>query len=314
MAKLNETFANNAKKYIGEGPAKFRKWFYGYDYKDIPWCAIFVSYVAEVTGICGKIVKKSAVAGEIPRQSVKANWGKWYEGHNSKPQVGDIIVFTWNGQGRYPGQDAYYSDHVGIVSRVDSNYVYTIEGNTGSNDNDKSKVMERKYTLYSGLINGYYRPNWDGKSVSTGEDKTSDTIPKKIPDAIYRVRAGGKWYPAVKNLEDYAGVIGKSITDVAIKFSEGTCKYQVHIKGGGWLPWVTGYNINDGNNGYAGDNKIIDAIRIVYNGKYKAQYRVSPVKSNYYSYQNNIETTKGQDGYAGSYGKSIDRLQIKLVE
>lgn len=314
MAKLNETFVNNAKKYIGEGPARFRKWFYGYDKKGIPWCAIFVSYVAEITGISKKTVEKCTGAGDIPRLGVKANGGKWYEGHNTRPQVGDIILFTENGLGHYPGKDAYYSSHVGIVSRVGSNCVYSIEGNTGNNDDDKSKVMEHEHTLYSGFINGYYRPNWDGKSGSAEENKTSDKITEKIPDAIYRVRAGGKWYPAVKNLEDYAGVIGKSITDVAIKFTEGSCKYQVHIKGGGWLPWVTGYNINDGNNGYAGDNKIIDAIRIVYNGKYKAQYRVSPVKSNYYSFQTNTETTKGQDGYAGSYGRSIDRLQIKLVK
>lgn len=298
MIKSNEKFADNAKKYVNQGPSTFRKWFYGSDKKGIPWCAIFVSYVANVTGILGTLIQKSAGAGDIARSGVKVGCGKWYEGHNAKPQVGDIILFTWNGEGSYPNQDKYFSDHVGIVYKVGTKYVYTIEGNTNSADNDKSKVGEHRYELYSGLINGYFRPNWN----------------IVLPDAIYRVRAGGKWYPAVKNLEDYAGVVGIPITDVAIKFSEGTYKYRVHIKGGKWLPWVTGYDLNDDNNGYAGDKKVIDAIQIVYNGKLKAHYRVSPVKCNYYAFQNDDETTKGQDGYAGSFGKSIDRLQIKIEE
>lgn len=298
MGSKKEAFVSNAKKCIGQGPTKFRKWFYGSDKKNIPWCAIFVSYVAKETGILDTLVPKNDGAGSIAREGVKAGCGTWYEGNNKKPQVGDLICFVWNGQGRYPDRDKYFSDHIGIVSKVGTKYVYTIEGNAGNNNNnDTSKVAEGKYELGSGVINGYFRPNWN-------------TSP--CPDAIYRVRAGGKWYPAVKNLEDYAGVIGTPITDVAVKFSEGTCKYRVHVKGGKWLPWVTGYNLKDNNNGYAGDKKVIDAIQIVYNGKYKAQYRVSPVGRNYYSYQNNIEKTNGQDGYAGSYGTSIDRLQIKL--
>lgn len=311
MATLNEKFAANARKYVNQGPSTFRKWFYGSDKKGIPWCAIFVSYVANVTGILGTLVKKNAGAGEIARSGDKAGCGKWYEGHNTKPQVGDIILFTLNGKGRYPGHDKYFSDHIGIVYKVDTNYVYTVEGNTNSNDNDKSKVGEHKYKLYSGLINGYFRPNWI-ISGDTGSNSGSNPGSNPDSDATYRVRAGGKWYPAVKNMNDYAGVIGIPITDVAVKFSKGTYKYRVHVKGGKWLPWVTGYNINDDNNGYAGNKKVIDAIQIVYDGKLKAHYRVSPVKRNYYPFQDDNETTKGQDGYAGSFGTSIDRLQIMV--
>lgn len=317
MGSKKETFVSNAQKYIGQGPSKFRKWFYGSDQKNIPWCAIFVSYVAKETGILNTLIPKNEGAGSIAREGVKNGCGKWYESEYSKtqanntqkpqvnntqkPQVGDLILFVNNGQGRHWDKDIYFSDHIGIVYKVGTKYVYFIEGNAGGNDNDTSKVGTRSLVLSSGEINGYFRPNWDTGIV-------------KYPDAIYRVRAGGKWYPAVKNLEDYAGVIGTPITDVAVKFSEGTCKYRVHVKGGKWLPWVTGYNLKDDNNGYAGDKKVIDAIQIVYNGKYKAQYRVSPVGRNYYSYQNNIEKTNGQDGYAGSYGTSIDRLQIKLIK
>ena len=39
----------------------------------------------------------------------------------------------------------------------------------------------------------------------------------------------------------------------------------------------------------------------------KAKYRVSPVSGNYYSYQYDNEKGNGQDGYAGVFGKAIDR-------
>lgn len=136
----------------------------------------------------------------------------------------------------------------------------------------------------------------------------------------YRVRtAQDGWLPEVVNLNDYAGIQGHAITDVAIGVDQGSLWYQVHIKGGSWLPAVTGYNINDYNNGYAGNGKIIDAVRVYYNtpadyankyGYQKAQYRVSPINSNYYAWQYDNETGNGQDGYAGAYGVAIDRFQL----
>lgn len=152
------------------------------------------------------------------------------------------------------------------------------------------------------------------------EEKPVSPVPSsKNVDVEYRVRGKkGKWYSAVKNMEDYAGVEGDAITDVAIKVSAGSVKYRVHIKGGSWLPWVTGYSLSDHNNGYAGNGKIIDAIQVYYytpdgiRPLKKAVYRVSPLKKGYYSFQYDTETGNGQDGYAGSFGKSIDRFQIKI--
>lgn len=84
-----------------------------------------------------------------------------------------------------------------------------------------------------------------------------------VPNIFYRVRVGGKWSNEFKNLLKVAGTRGKPITDIAIKVSYGSCKYRVHVKNGNWLPWVTGYNINDYNNGYAGSfGKSIDRFRV----------------------------------------------------
>lgn len=158
-----------------------------------------------------------------------------------------------------------------------------------------------------------------GGNTPSVPEKKPETV--KMPNAIYKVKVGKKWLPEVKNLEDFAGIKGKPITDIAIKFTEGSCKYRVHFIGGGWLPYVTGYNINDHINGYAGNGSEIDAIEVYYNtperikkglGYLKAKYRISPVNKGYYNWQYDNEKINRQDGYAGSFGRSIDRFQLIL--
>ena len=115
------------------------------------------------------------------------------------------------------------------------------------------------------------------------------------------------------------GYYAKRITDMAIRCNKGSLWYQVHILGGDWLPKVSGYNWNDSENGFAGAHKPIDAVRVYYNtpddivsqqGYQKAQYRVSPVNRDYYGWQYDDEIDDNQDGYAGCFGKAIDRFQL----
>lgn len=148
-----------------------------------------------------------------------------------------------------------------------------------------------------------------GQGTASGPKETAKPSGGHYNAAVvftYCVKAGGKTYPSVKNLADYAGVRGKAITDVAIMCNVGKVKYRVHVLGGKWLPYVTGFNWADPVNGYAGNGKPIDAIEVIYiapdGSSQKAQYRVSPVNGNYYDWQYNNETGGGQDGYAGSFG------------
>ena len=131
----------------------------------------------------------------------------------------------------------------------------------------------------------------------------------------YAVRVeGGTIYPFVRNLQDFAGVQGRKITDIAIKCDVGSVSYRVHVLGRGWLPFVSGCNWNDEDNGYAGIGLVIDAVQVIYHppvgSNQKAQYRISPVKRGYYSWQYNDETGGGQDGYAGAFGVPMDRFQL----
>lgn len=131
----------------------------------------------------------------------------------------------------------------------------------------------------------------------------------------------GTILPEVTNLEDYAGIRGRKIIGIAAKADRGELKYQVHVLGGGWLPYVTGYDWDDAGNGYAGNGNVIDALRVYYStpddiveadGYKKAKYRVAPAGGSYYSWQRDDETSNGQDGYAGMFGKPIDMVQITI--
>ena len=142
----------------------YRTWFYGGYDSSVDWCAIFVSWLFDQIGGLDKYIVKTAGAGSIPRESVQAGLGNWYESEytdpSTVPRAGDVVVFTWNGAGHYSGHDAYFSDHVGFVYEVDDENIYTIEGNTGSGGCNASIVQLRSYNRKSGDINGYFRPNY----------------------------------------------------------------------------------------------------------------------------------------------------------
>jgi hypothetical protein len=79
---------------------------------------------------------------------------------------------------------------------------------------------------------------------------------------------GGGWLPEVKNRSDYAGIFGKNIDGLMMRTDTGeVIHYAVHLKRKNkWLPFVTGYNRNDANNGYAGIlGQEIDGIRVYVN-------------------------------------------------
>jgi hypothetical protein len=125
------------------------------------------------------------------------------------------------------------------------------------------------------------------------------TYEEEKPKVTYQVYAGGKWLPEVTgynelNTDGYAGVFGKPISCIRVKLPDATAvdvwlhnkvqpkstggeqidciamraescqlRYRVHIVGGHWLPWVTGFDLADSANGYAGIyGKPIDAVQI----------------------------------------------------
>lgn len=166
---------------------------------------------------------------------------------------------------------------------------------------------------YNGVRN--LRWTWHGKLKYIDYSHTPSPTPTpQNVNVYYRVKTKKHgWLPEVRNLEDYAGYENSPIIGVAIRVDKGNVWYQAHIKGKSWLPTVTGYNINDFNNGFAGDDRVIDCIRVYYNTPNdirpykKAKYRV-----NDYDWQYDDETINGQDGYAGIYFKQATKFQITI--
>ena len=235
----------------------------------------------------------------------------------------DIWLAEW---GRYPD---YTEDNLGMWQYGGETNLIESNSIAGVGVIDKDKAYKDYPTIIkNGGYNGYKKSS--DKDVAptpipspTPTPTQSDDDKKiEIPSIKYRVRANGKWWGEITDLTDYAGVEGAPITDVMIKPTKGTVKYRVHICGGSWLSYVTGYDVNNDENGYAGDLKPIDAIEVYYytpadvvknTGYLRAKYRVSPsYATNYFEWQYDNETSNGQDGYAGAFGKTIDRLQITL--
>ncbi|MDR1185184.1 MAG: hypothetical protein LBK67_10380 [Coriobacteriales bacterium] len=135
-------------------------------------------------------------------------------------------------------------------------------------------------------------------------------------DVFYRVKtAQDGWLAEVKGLEDYAGIPGHTITDFAVRVDKGSVWYQAHALGGDWYDKVTGYDTGDPHNGYAGADTPIDLIRCFINSPQNdkvIKYRVAPVGHDYYAWQRDTETDKGQDGFAGFLGIAIDRIQMVI--
>lgn len=125
---------------IGGNP--YWSW-YGFS-SHVDWCACFVSWCANE---CGYIE-----AGVIPRFAgciQGSNWFRnrdlWQDG-GYEPRPGDIIFFDWEGDG--------LTDHVGIVERVESSRIYTVEGNSGD------ACRQNSYPIDSPVIYGFGCPTY----------------------------------------------------------------------------------------------------------------------------------------------------------
>lgn len=147
--------------------------------------------------------------------------------------------------------------------------------------------------------------------------KPAETKPaEKRIDVVYQV-ADKAWFSPVTNCNDtddngYAGMEGHPITAFAIRSTEGKIKYRVHLLRGGWLSWISGYNLNDFWNGFAGfPPQQIDGIQMYLEGVdgYEIEYRVSNCNTGAY-----YPWVRGTADYAGEFFYPIDKVQARIVK
>lgn len=159
-------------------------------------------------------------------------------------------------------------------------------------------------------INGVVDMNYMYNNI-IGSQPTPTPVDSKV-NVYYRVKTQKHgWLSEVKNLNDYAGWGNSPITDVAIKVDRGSVKYRVSPKNKNFLPYVTGYNINDSKMGYAGNGTPIDRIEAYY----YTPNDIRPYKKIYYRvnnlpWQTDNDKNSQMDGYAGIIGKNITKLEM----
>ena len=132
---------NTALKQIGnKGGDKFWSW-YGFD-SHVAWCACYVSWCESRTDYI-----KNGWAPKFALCEDGISWfkskGQWLSS-DVTPEAGDIIFFDWE-----PNNAV---DHVGIVTGVVGDQIYTIEGNSS----DRCRI--KRYFVGDPCIFGYGRP------------------------------------------------------------------------------------------------------------------------------------------------------------
>lgn len=284
------------------------------------WCAATVSAVWIKVGI-SEYTGTDCNCGGFRDKAI--NKGIWVENDAYKPKIGDAIIYNWSDDG--VGDNKGSADHIGMVTAVNGNTFTVTEGNTGD-----GYVGKRTMQVDGKYIRGFITPNYaDIAKKVAGKIMPDDSSNVDKPSIYIQGVANGKWLKVIKDGADYAGILGKALVALAAKVTKGIIEYSVHVKGGNWLGNITGWDYKDYNNGYAGNGKpaekgsAIDAVKMHYRtptdvankyGYYKVAYRVHLLGGGWLDWQYDTETTNGQDGYAGIFGKTIDGIEAKIVK
>ena len=275
-------YLETAASYIGISGTDniFSTWYWGhpcYDPEVYPWCAAFQSYVG--VHDLGMPFEPSASAAGVAWQGTEVA--------DEDVQPGDWVLFTWDGR-----QDFSWADHIGVVEWSDINgsgYFGTIEGNTNTWDGEVARCTRYNWGSYG---TKFFRPPYDGQpspEPPTGAEWQGEVIGREDTTG-----AG----------DDYAGVFGRPMLYVAI---DGVGDYQAHDSNG-WLPEVDRYDLNDEENGMAGDGQPIDAVRIYDSSVY---YQTHNLGGDWNDVMRGTTDTGGSgDDFAGDYGVQQDAIRI----
>lgn len=165
-SKTGNAGYNNYTKYARDFDEKYPN-FYNGRKQSVAWCDIFVDWCFVKAYGVDKALKllgqplKSCGAGCY----FSMNYFKQIGCFSTTPKAGDQIFFY----------NSSRSDiaHTGLVYKVDSNYVYTVEGNTSSASGvvaNGGAVAKKSYSRSYSRIAGYGRPKYD---VETSSGTTS---------------------------------------------------------------------------------------------------------------------------------------------
>lgn len=150
----NKTYADEMKRVVSvvsdkpivkvamgqlgnKGGKPFWSW-YGFKNRE-EWCALFVSWCEDQ---CGYLKSEAA-----PKFAIVSDGADWFVLRDQwrlmgdTPEPGDLIFFDWEQDGA--------RDHVGIVTAVVDDKVFTVEGNSSD------LCRQKRYSLDDPVIYGY---------------------------------------------------------------------------------------------------------------------------------------------------------------
>ena len=144
----------------------------GYAWCDIfvDWCFVAAYGVEQGQKLLCQKAGGSGAGCTYSMQYFQAK-GQFIARNQGRPEVGDQIFF---------GSGLSNSYHTGLVYAVDSERVYTIEGNTNNSASvvaEGTSVLKKSYILSHSSIIGYGRPIWNDNYIGNGfEINVNDEI------------------------------------------------------------------------------------------------------------------------------------------
>lgn len=168
------------------------------------WCATNVSAIAIKLGYTD-IIPTECGCGEMIKLFQKI--GSWVEDDGYTPKAGDIIFYDWDDSGK--GDNVGWSDHVGIVEKVEGKTITVIEGNY------KNAVGRRNLTVNGRYIRGYGVPKYDAEKVETKVETNETKVETKVDYADFFKKSYAKSYKTTANLHLRSGA-GTDKTSIVV--------------------------------------------------------------------------------------------------
>ncbi|MER6944656.1 CHAP domain-containing protein [Nonomuraea sp. NPDC000554] len=169
---------------------KFGHWYgsnveFDADYSSAPWCDMYLSWAAHKLGYEDWI-------GQFAWTVSHAKWfkaqGAW--GHTPKP--GAFVFYDWSGS-----NDIDKIDHVGVVTKVQGNKIFTIEGNIDGGvakrkERDTSKVVGYGYPdrIKARLDEEAAQKRLDEAAATSAKASTGDGAQDSLSSLIPHVEQG----------------------------------------------------------------------------------------------------------------------------
>ena len=160
------------------------------------WCATFVSAVAIV---CKATDIMPTECGCERMIELYKKIGCWIENENRTPNVGELVYYDWQDGKNYATTDNQgWSDHIGIVEKVEGNKITVIEGNY-------NEVVARRVLEVNGrYIRGYAVPKYEKEATVAAKPTTTTSSASAIKAGdIVSIAKGATYYNSTKAPADW---------------------------------------------------------------------------------------------------------------